>query len=217
MIVNFEIPEVNSPSVANSGYWLRYIFVERPSQNYQVNALASTYMRLVEAAVVEYGLGASAFRQVWRDHTSIRLDAMHRAISHFETCITNMHRAIITYRCLRGHKARDPLSAYLANQKPTFRSGAVANQVRDIRDAIHHLENFVIGGEISEGQYFAIRPDGPEVPHASQSGQTIKTFNHLVIGPLQITFADMAAWLEEMSNVASWIAQYDPSKTQNPE
>ena len=107
MLVDFNLPEVLEPRAAVSSYWLRYMFVGSPSQNRQINALASTYMRLVEAAVVEYGLAASALRQVWSDHTSIGLPAMHRAIAHFEACVTDMHRAISAYRRLRSHRDRD--------------------------------------------------------------------------------------------------------------
>jgi hypothetical protein len=85
MYVEFDLPEVSPPRAAISDYWGRYFFVGSPSGNHQINALASTYMRLVEAAIVEYGLASSALRQVWSDHTSLGLGAMHRSISHFES------------------------------------------------------------------------------------------------------------------------------------
>jgi len=217
MLVDFNLPEVLEPRAAVSSYWLRYMFVGSPSQNRQINALASTYMRLVEAAVVEYGLAASALRQVWSDHTSIGLPAMHRAIAHFEACVTDMHRAISAYRRLRSHRDRDPLSVHLADLKPSFLTDRVANQVRNMRDAIHHLEEKLNKGEVAEGQPIAVKPDGPEVPHPSEAGQTIKTFDRLVIGSHELAFADIAAWLEEMSNAASRIGQFDPSKMQSPD
>ena len=55
MLVDFNLPDVPEPRAAVSSYWCRYLFVGSPSQNRQINAIASTYMRLVEAAVVEYG------------------------------------------------------------------------------------------------------------------------------------------------------------------
>jgi hypothetical protein len=210
MYVEFDLPTVSESHAAASDYWVRYLFVGTPSQNHQVNALASTYMRLVEAAMVEYGLGSAALHQVWSDHTSLALGAMHRSISHFESCVSDMHRAICAYRQLRSHKARDPLSMYLTDQKPAFLSDKIADQIRHMRNAIHHLEEKVIKGEVAEGQPIALKPDGTEVPHPTESGQTIKTIDRLVIGPHQLTFADITSWIHEMSAAAAQIAQYDP-------
>lgn len=210
MIVDFALPDVPEPTATISDYWLRYLFVGSPSQNSQVNALASTYMRLVEASIAEYGLGCAALRQVWSDHTSLGLRAMHKSISHFESCMSDMHRAIAVYKRLRNHTARDPLSVYLAGVKPAFISDKIAFQVRDMRDAVHHLEEKVVNGEVSEGQPIALKPEGQEISHPSEPGQTIKTFDRLVIGPHQLMFSDIATWLSEMSAVAAKVAQSDP-------
>ena len=214
MYVEFDLPAIPEPLTAVSNYWLRYYFVGSPSQNHQINALASTYMRLVEAAIVEYALGSAALRQVWADQTSIGLRAMHRSIAHFESCLSDMHRAANAYRRLRRHKAKDPLSLCLAHQKPAFATDAIAGQVRRMRDEIHHLEEMVVEGRIAEGQSIALRPDGPEVAHAIEEGQTVKTFDSLVIGVHRLTFQNIATWLEEMSSVAATIAQYEPKGSQ---
>jgi len=210
MYVEFDLPIVAEPRATFSNYWSRYFFVGSPSQSQQVNALASTYMRLVEAAIVEYGMGSVALRQFWAESASMHLSAMHRSISHFETCISDMHRSISAYRRLRNHVARDELSVYLAAHKPTFVSDKVAFQVRNMRDAIHHLEEKVIKGEVADGQPIALKPEGPEVPHPTEPNQTIKTFDRLAIGPYELTFSNIAAWLYEMAVVADSIAQYDP-------
>jgi hypothetical protein len=213
MHVDFNLPEIPEPGAAISGYWVRYFFVGSPSQNHQVNALASTYMRLVEAAIAEYRLGSTALREVWSDHTSLGLRAMHRSISHFESCVSDMHRAIAAYRRLWSQPDRDPLSAYLADQKPAFISDKIAFQVRNMRDAVHHLEEKVVKGEVAEGQPIALKPDGQEVPHRTEPGQTVKTFDRLVIGPHELTFSNIATWLSEMATVAAKIAQFDPRES----
>jgi hypothetical protein len=214
MYVEFNLPTVPKPCTAVSNYWLRYFFVGSLSQNHQINALANTYMRLVEAAIIEYGLGSGALREVWDDHTSIGLGPMHRAISHFESCLTDMHRAINAYRRLRRHKAIDPFSRYLADPKPAFATDGIAGPVRQMRDEIHHLEEKVVDGRISEGQFIALKPDGPEVPHPTEQGQTVKTFDRLVIGSRELTFSSIATVLQEMSAVAARIAQYEPKPSQ---
>ncbi len=93
MYVEFDIPEINEYPEGFPEYWLKILFIKSPSERYQINALTSTYVRLVEAALVEYRLGVTKLKEFWQTHDSFNLGAMHRAISHFETCISNMDRA----------------------------------------------------------------------------------------------------------------------------
>lgn len=209
MHVEIDLPEVPSPD-ALANYWLDYFFTGTPSQNYQINALASTFMRLVEAAIVEYRMASAALRDVWTNQTSLGLGAMHRSISHFESCLSDMHRATNAYRRLRRHKAIDALSLFLAAEKPGFATDSVARQLRLIRDGIHHLEEMIVEGRIAEGEPIALKPDGPEVPHPTEPGQTVKTFDRLVIGDRQVSFQNIAAWLGEMSATATKISQFKP-------
>ncbi len=79
-----------------------------------------------------------------------------------------------------------------------------------MRDAVHHLEEKVVNGKVTEGQSIALRPVGQEVAHFTEPGQTVKTFDRLEIGPHQLLFSDIVFWLSEMSTVAAKIAQFDP-------
>lgn len=209
MYVEIDLPEVPVPT-AIANYWLNYLFRASPSGNYQINALASTYMRLVEAAIVEYRMGSAALREVWNNHTSLGLGAIHRSIAHFESCLSDMHRATNAYRRLRQHKGMDPLSLFLASEKPTFATDSIAQQLRRVRDGIHHLEEMVVKGHIAEGQPIALKPDGPEAPHPTEPGQMVKTFDRLVIGDRQVTFQSVATWLGEMSAIAAKLSQFEP-------
>lgn len=215
MYVEIDLPEVPVPD-AIANYWLDYFFSGSLSQNYQINALASTYMRLVEAAIVEYRMGSAALREVWTNHRSLGLGPMHRSISHFESCLSDMHRATNAYHRLRRHKAMDPLSMFLAEEKPGFATDTIAKQLRLVRDGIHHLEEMVVEGRVAEGQPIALKPDGPEVPHPTEPGQTVKTLDRLVIGDRQVTFRNVSAWLGEMSAAAAKISQFQPNRSQVP-
>ena len=137
------------------------------------------------------------------------LSLISTVIAHFENCVSDMHRAIWAYRLLKNHAARDPLSIYLADERPSFISDKTASPIRKIRDAVHHLEVKVVKGEVSEGQPIALKPDGTEIPHPTEPGQTVKTIDRLVIGPYELAFSDIASCLNEMSEVAAKIAQYD--------
>ena len=57
MYVEFDVPDINEYPKGFPEYWLKSLFIQSPSERYQINALASTYMRLVEAALVEYCSG----------------------------------------------------------------------------------------------------------------------------------------------------------------
>lgn len=213
MYVTISIPPGPTVLTAVPHYWTQYIFRGSPSELYEVNALAYTYLRLVEAAAAEYQLAATALREFWANHNSLGLPMMNRSISHFETCISDVHRAIETYRRLRNHRARDALSVYLADHKPAFVSDNIANRYREVRDAIHHLPEKIVKGEVTEGQFVALKPDGPEVAHSTETGQTIKTFDRLVIGAHELTFDELAYALAELAATAERIANFQPDRS----
>ncbi|MEY4316687.1 MAG: hypothetical protein RI902_495 [Pseudomonadota bacterium] len=211
MYVEIEAPEIQEYGQGFPRFWLKSIFIASVSTQYQVNALASTYVRLVESAIVEYNLGVSRLQEFWSTHTSLNLGAMHRSGSHFETCLSNMYRATNCFRKLR--RSRDALAIALNTDRPAFASDAVAGRFKDMRNDIHHMEELVLDGRIKEGDSFALRPDGPETPHPSETGQTIKRIDRLVIGVREIQFSELSTWLKEMAGVAEKIAAYGPDST----
>ncbi|MEJ1960038.1 MAG: hypothetical protein WDO56_00185 [Gammaproteobacteria bacterium] len=102
------------------------------------------------------------------------IGAMHRAVSHFESCLSDMHRAINCFRRLRRHKEIGRLSDVLNDEKPQFARDKVFDQIRTLRDSIIHLEEMVLDGRLPQGTPFALKADGPETPHPAEPGQTIK-------------------------------------------
>lgn len=214
MYVQIEAPEISEYPSGFPQFWLKSIFIQTVSTRYQVNALASTYVRLVEAALTEYSLGSTKLQEFWTTHTSLNLGAMHRSMSHFESCLSNMYRATNCYRKLRRNRDRDPLSVALNMERPSFATEAIADRFRLMRHEIHHLEELVMDGRLQEGQPFALKPDGLETPHPTEANQTIKIVDRLVIGEREILFAELVAWLKEMAWVAQKIADFDPNASQ---
>jgi hypothetical protein len=167
--------------------------------------------------LTEYNLGTVKLREFWNTHTSFNLGAMHRSMSHFESCLSNMYRATNCYRKLRRNRDQDPLSVALNIDKPSFATDTIADRFRLMRHEIHHLEELVMDGRLQEGQPFALKPDGPETPHPTEAHQTIKTVDRLVIGAREVHFVELATWLREMARVAEKIAEFVPSSSQpNP-
>jgi len=213
MYIEFILPEIPEHASGFPQYWIKSLFIQSPSDRYQVNALTSTYVRLVEAALIEYNSGTVMLRKFWGTHTSLNLGAMHRSVSHFETCISNMYRATNCFRRLRRDRGQAPLSLRLNAEKANFATDAVADRFRTIRNEIHHLEEMVMDGRIANGQPFALKPDGPETPHPTEPHQTIKTIDRLAIGTHEVRFSELASWLSEMASFAVMIAEFLPNSS----
>ena len=206
MYIQFDLPELPPRSEAFSQFYAHSLFIQSPSARYEINALSNTYVRLVDAALVEYDEGSKRLREFWSTHSSVNLRAMNRSISHFESCILDANRATNCFRRLRGDSLHDPVALALRQEKFSFASDLIADRIRGTRNEIHHLEESVLHGKIVQGQNFALRPDGPEVPHPSEGNQTVKTIDRLTIGSHEILFSELASWLAEMTDVVSRIA-----------
>lgn len=213
MQIQFDMPVAKAIPDTFIQYWLRSIFIRSASTRFEINALTSTYVRLVSAALVEYEEGSKRLREFWSTHTSVNLSAMNRSISHFESCIFNANRATNCFRRLRGDRMRDPIALALRQQKFHFSQAEIADRIREMRNEIHHLEDSVLDGLITQGQDFALKADGPEVPHPTESNQTVKTIDRLVIGNHEILFSELVQWLEEMTVAVSMITEVLPNSS----
>lgn len=211
MYVEFDAPDLQDYEKSLMSYWAKTIFIGSISREYQVNALASTYVRLVEAAIVEYNLAQVRLKDYWGAHSSINLSAMHRSMSHFENCLSSMYRAANTFRKLRRHPSRDPLCVHINTARPNFATDAIGDRFRQMRHEIHHMEELVVDGRLQPGQSFALNPAGPEAPHPTEQNQTIKTIDRLVIGAREVKFTELAEWLREMVATGQKIADFAPS------
>jgi hypothetical protein len=54
---------------------------------------------------------------------------------------------------------------------------------------------------------------GPETPiPGEEPGQSLKTFDRLTIGTLEIRFSELAGWLTDMGNYAQRLCEGEPAK-----
>ncbi len=209
MYLEIDIPEIKEYPNGFLNFWVKIVFLDAFKTNFKLRALATTYVRLVEAALVEYRLGESKLKEFWNTHDSFNIGAMNRSISHFESCLSNMHRAIICFTRFRRHiDLPENLRNLLKEQKPHFISSKISDQIRNIRNDIHHLEQLVMKGEVQQGQSISLAPDGPESVHPTEPNQTIKTIDRLVIAERELLFQDLSTWLKEMACFADKISNY---------
>ncbi len=54
MYVEFDVQDINEYQNGFPGYWLQKYFNNPIPDNYQISSLITTFIRLVEAALVEY-------------------------------------------------------------------------------------------------------------------------------------------------------------------
>ena len=208
MYVEMEIPEIKEYQSGFPEFWRKVLFMGHISSHYHVNAITSTFMRLVESSIMEYRLGRENVFEFWNTSSSLKFSAIQRATSNFETCVTNIHRAIQCMIKLR--KNRDipaSLKDFIAS-KPAFVSDVIANRVRKMRDTIHHLEGQVLSATVPVGSEYQLRADGPETPVVGEPGQTLKKIDRLKIGINEIEFSEIRAWILELAVYADRISGY---------
>ncbi|GAA4796689.1 hypothetical protein [Lysobacter hankyongensis] len=207
MYVYFNIPEIDSRNGDFLNFWLKTIFISPVSSNFQVNALSVMYVRLVEAAFVEYSLGRQSLMEFWSTHTGIALGAMHRSVSHFESCLSNTHRAKQAFSRLRNHADNGELRKLLSNPRPNFIQAKFADQIRAIRNEIHHTEDSLMKGLLGSGNPVMLKADGPETVHPTEANQTNKLIDRLVVGQQELLFSELATALTEMADYCKKISE----------
>lgn len=190
------------------------MFSEFPTSSWKVNVLTSTFVGLAQNVEVEYKQACAYAEHLYvgsRKDGGFSLGSMHMMWRRFENVVSNAHRSIRAFNKLRGHRdAPQHFRDYLNANRPSFSSDAIADRLRDMRNAIHHLDEKIGNGEIEAGQPVIVKLDGPERPlsDSEQPNQTLKTFDRLVLGSDVILLSELCGWINEMGQQAEYISQY---------
>jgi hypothetical protein len=208
MHVKIEIPELKEYLRGFPEYWLNVTFMGNRPENNQVNAITTTYVRLVEGALTEYRQARLLVFSFWNEHRSLALGPATLSATYFEACLSDMHRATRFMICLRGHPDTPAGMRALIPKKPRFAEDRVADRIRNMRDAIQHLDEDLLEGRVSESMPFALIATGPETLIENEPGQTLKTIDRLAIGNLEIRFSELYKWLVEMGTYAEELSKF---------
>ena len=206
MRVDIEIPDLGPlPS-----YFSHHVVVSffTPSETlvpYPAYALAMTIVRLVDAAGAEYNEARRLTLKFWQTHDALQIGAVTRGTAYFESCLTNMHRAIAATRSLRGKFGKNSVIQGLLPKAPSFTKGKIAAQVKDIRNAIQHLDNDICNGNILQGRSFALRAHGPITTVAGEPEKELLTIDRLELRNHEILFSDVSTCLKDMTKCAEKI------------
>ena len=57
MYLNFDVPDIIDFPSGFPAYWMKRVFINSVSANFQINVLTTTYIRLVETALYDYRQG----------------------------------------------------------------------------------------------------------------------------------------------------------------
>lgn len=191
------------------------MFSQFPTSSWKVNVLTSTFVGLAQNVEVEYKQACVYVEDLYvhsRKNGGFSLGSMHMMSRRFEDVISNAHRSIRAFTKLRGHKdAPRHFRDYLNANRPAFSSDAIADRVRDMRNAIHHLDEKLGNGEVEEGQPVHVKLDGSElpVPDSEQPNQTLMIYDRIALGPHVISLSELCDWINEMGRQAEYIAAYN--------
>lgn len=205
MYIEVVAPDVPELFEQLGTYWLNTMLVNSISPDPSVNALVFSYLRLVDGAVAEYRLGLQRINGYYSTHDGFAWKSAVRSIVHFEHCIPDAHRAIRCFKKLRGHPAVGHLASAV-RQKWSFANDTVADPIRELRDAIQHLDSAIRKGELPPDSPIALKLDGTETVHPTEKDKVLKRLDSLVLGSHVLRLDAIAGSLAEMSNAALQIA-----------
>lgn len=152
--------------------------------------IADGYVRLVEKTVLEY---KEARTQLIRFLAEGTLDDLHRAQDHFESCIQSLHRALTYFERLRGfgYKRGDGTPFIPRPRDLEVLRDTVRTPVRDMRDALEHLDHDILIGALPEDT-----PAGPRL------GWEVAT-----LGACKLRYTDVTRWIEQLHEFAALLSR----------
>lgn len=159
--------------------------------NRHARSLWTNYVRLVDQLVWEYNAARVALQE-YIDTPNTTLSPLFRAIAHMETHINTMRRAILFARRMRGHKESPQID------KLAVLSGDAGDKLVKLRNAVEHLENSILNGELAEGDPTTLLVQSDRVE----------------LRGIEISYVDLADWTRQLHSLSDQLVDYqDPAKS----
>lgn len=169
------------------------------SQDHTAQTLLTNCIRLLDAAVHNYQLGADAISQFHgRGAGEFALRHILRATTHFESCIWHFERFIKHATALRSIKSAETDLKLIIPKNLSFLKQDAEGQITKLRHTLAHLEGAAQRGELPAGKLIALMPmdDG------------------LRIGDHTIIWDDLATWLKDAHACVKRLAGFKPVQHQ---
>jgi len=169
------------------GLMLNTVFRRAGPVDRQARALWTNYVRLVDHLVWEYNIARQSLQE-YIDTPNNTMSPLFRCIAHMESCINTMRRAILFARRMRNHKDSPAID------KLAILSGDVGDRLVETRNAIEHLENSILKGDIPEGEPTTLLVQSDRIG---------------LLGN-EILYSEFADWITELHKLAENLVDYHP-------
>lgn len=162
-------------------------FVGCDYKDYKIYALIMNFVRLVDLGILEYETARNHLINFQSNSEGpLPVSSLILASGYFEMCIGNLKRAIDLLKAIRGYPNMPEFSKELTRRRFQVLSGEVEGKVAGIRHTIHHVDERIKKGKISEGQSIYLKTNE----------------NDLQLGKYVITYKELSKWLCELNGVA---------------
>lgn len=206
-----DLPAIEEYKGGFAAFHIKYGLIGSISLDTKVNAWSMHFIRLTDSALQEYRRGSERLLEFIARRSDDFMVSFTRSASHFEHCVTSLHRAILHLQMLLKESKDSAVASFLKEHAPPVASDAnVIAKLKKFRHFIHHVDERLLHGEIQDGEWVALRPNGPELPDPEREGHLIRIFDRLSINNQDILFRDLAKWLQEMATTAQALADLDP-------
>lgn len=203
----FNFPDLSGKNKPFFSHHLNVLFFGKVPKDPKVSALVNNYIRLTEAAILQYENGRQLALKYFNTSSSIAVGALFSSSAEFEACIANVHRAI---KHMNKLKNRPDVPADIKSALPArvkFIEKGIADRIADIRHEIQHIEEHLLDGkvDVGSGEATFLHLDGTTSPTSDGS---VKTYDRLKIGKINISFDDLVSWLNEMWDCANKLTEH---------
>lgn len=192
MEIKFNIPDLSELKPFSVTFMMSHFFTGSGPKGRKAFALVMNFIRLVDLAIREYENGRDALCEFATTINGFGLHLTIRASAHFEVCISTLKRSVYLLKRIQKHPEVPQSLKDLLPRGSRVLPGQGEHQILDMRNAIQHLEERIITGEIMAGQSLGLMPSE----------------DCIELGGCRILYPDLAEWLRELHIHAIRLSQY---------
>ena len=205
MELSLAIPNLADVRAFYPEHYLQFFLLGNRPADYKVAVLIDAFMRLVQASLHQYETGRCQIETYWNTHDRIAMSHLILGSSYFESCLTNVHRAIGHMRKLKGREDIPSAVKAALPKRLIFIEEDAAKRIQDLRDTIQHFDEHVMDGRVPEGTFVALMLTGPVT--TTKEGKELKTVDRVSIGNHELMLQHLAQWLREMARCSEAISK----------
>lgn len=187
--MTLKVPNLSGLKLNSPALMPMLIVGEKPRDHIFV-ALVVNLVRIVDIGLTDYLNMRKCLLKYWyrKNSSSVPLGFLLLAAGHFEACISNLKRAIVHLKKIRGFSTVPRTTNDLLRKKYGVLSGKVEGRVTKMRDSIQHLEKRIREGKIRKGE--AIYPSSSDK-------------DGMKLGSHKIKFDELAQWIQELHTLCA--------------